>query len=80
MKTHATLQAHQLEKFAQFLEEHPGFVPLLFGQDALVCGFQVGGSYLGITELEKMIATQSHFDAQEAALLLAPMGAQARLL
>ncbi len=75
MKRQATMQAHQIEKFARFLEEHPGFSPLLMGEDALVCGFQVGGSYLRIEDMERLIATQPQFDAQEAALLLAPLGA-----
>jgi hypothetical protein len=75
MKRQATMQTHQLENFARFLEEHPGFSPLLMGQDALVCGFQVGGSYLQIAEMERLIATQPQFDAEEAALLLAPLDA-----
>jgi len=69
-----TMQAHQLEAFARFLEEHPGFSPLLMGQDALVCGFQVCGSFLRIEEMERLITTQPQFDAQEAAMLLAPAG------
>ena len=75
MKKNVTMQAHQMEKFARFLEEHPGFAPLLMGQDALICGFQVGGSYLRVEEMECLIATQPHFDAREAAQLLAPLGA-----
>jgi hypothetical protein len=74
METPGTLQAHQFEKFARFLAEHPGFSPLLMGPDALVCGFQVGGAYLAIAEMEKMMAIQPHFDAHDAALLLTPMG------
>jgi hypothetical protein len=75
MQRQGTMQAHQIEKFARFLEEHPGFSPLLMGEDALVCGFQVGGSFLRIEEMEALIATQPQFDAQEAAVLLAPSGA-----
>jgi hypothetical protein len=75
MKRQSTMQAYQLEKFARFLEEHPLFSPLLMGQDALVCGFQVGGSYLQIEEMERLMATQPQFDAHEAALLLAPLSA-----
>jgi len=78
MKRQGTMQAHQLEKFARFLEEHPGFSPLLMGEDALVCGFQVGGSFLRIAEMERLIATEPQFDAQEAELLLAPLGARIR--
>jgi hypothetical protein len=75
MKRQGIMQAHQLEQFAGFLEEHPGFSPLLMGQDALVCGFQVGGSYLRIEEMERLIAAQPQFDAQEASLLLARLDA-----
>jgi hypothetical protein len=74
MKIPGTLQTHQFETFARFLEEHPGFSPLLMGPDALVCGFQVGGAYLAITEMEQMMTTQPHFDAHDAALLLTPAG------
>jgi hypothetical protein len=31
MKRQATMQASQLEEFALFLEEHPGFSPALQG-------------------------------------------------
>lgn len=72
MKRQGTMQAYQIEKFARFLEEHPGFSPLLMGEDALVCGFQVGGSLLRIEEMETLIATLPQFDAQEVAVLLAP--------
>jgi hypothetical protein len=75
MKRQGTMQAHQLESFVRFLEEHPGFAPLLMGQDALVCGFQVGGTYLQIEEMEQLIATHPQFDAKAAALLLAPLAA-----
>jgi len=78
MKRQCCIQAHQLTKFAQFLEEHPGFSPILIGEDAQVCGFQVGGSYIGIADMETMIAAQPQFDRQEAALLLAPLGVRAR--
>ena len=74
MKRQATMQTHQLATFARFLEEHPGFSPLLLGEDALVCGFQVGGSLLSIDEMERLIAIQPQFDAWEAALLLTPSG------
>jgi hypothetical protein len=53
------MQAHQLETFARFLEEHPGFSPLLMGEDALVCGFQVGGTFLRIEEMEIGIDAKS---------------------
>jgi len=76
MKRQGLMQAHQLEPFARFLEEHPAFSPLLIGEEALVCGFQVGGSYLGTAEMEKMIATEPNFDEQQAAFLLAPLGAR----
>ena len=66
----ATMQPAQLEPFAHFLEEHPGFSPLLTGEDALVCGFQVGGCFLRIDEMEQLLATRPQFNARQAALLL----------
>jgi hypothetical protein len=72
MKKRVTMQEDQLERFARFLEEHPGFSPLLMGEDALVAGFQMGTSGLEISEMEIIIAVQPHFDLQQAAVLLAP--------
>jgi len=69
MKEQRTVQAHQLEKFALFLEKHPAFSPLLMGGDALVFGFLVDGAFLRIEEMERLVDTQPRFDAQEAALL-----------
>ncbi|MGC2108820.1 MAG: hypothetical protein WA655_04840 [Candidatus Korobacteraceae bacterium] len=80
MKRQGTMQAQQLEKFARFLDEHPGFAPLLAGEDARVYGFQVGCSYLGIDAMEELMSIQPHFDAREAALLLAPLGGAVRAL
>ena len=70
MRKPVVMQAHQLEPFARFLEDHPGFSPYLVGEDALVGGFQVGGSYLLIDEMERLIATRPHYDERQAALLL----------
>jgi hypothetical protein len=44
------LSAGQLEKFARFLETHPGFYPELTGENAEICGFRVGGCFLSIGE------------------------------
>ena len=68
MKRQATMQASQLEEFALFLEEHPGFSPALKGEDALVCGFRAGECLLTLAEMGRLIATQPHFDAREAAI------------
>jgi len=65
-----TMRGEQVKKFARFLEEHPGFSPLLLGEDAIVCGFQVGSSFLRVEDMEELIATRPQFDAQESALLL----------
>jgi hypothetical protein len=59
MKTPGTMQVPQLEKFARFLEEHPGFSPLLEGEDAVVCGFQAGDCFLTLDEMERLIAPQT---------------------
>ena len=58
MKSHEFMQHHQLETFARFLEEHPGFAPTLVDEDALVCSSEIGGSHVSIAEMERMIAGQ----------------------
>jgi hypothetical protein len=75
MERLTAIPAPQLERFARFLDEHPGFSPVLVGENALVRGFQVGGSNLTLDEMEAMIAIQPHFDELEAALLLASVHA-----
>ena len=78
MKTQATMQSDQLEKFACFLDEHPGFSPELKGEDAVVCGFHIGECFLTVAEMARLIATQPHFDADTAALLLVLPGISGR--
>jgi len=58
MKTQATMHADQLEKFARFLEMHPGFYPELKKENAMVCGFHVGGCFLTIAEMDRFISSQ----------------------
>ena len=70
MKTQATMQIGQLEKFARFLETHPGFYPELREETAAVCGFRVGGCLLTIADMERLIDSQPRFDSRETALLL----------
>jgi hypothetical protein len=72
MKTTAIMRAGQLERFARFLEEHPGFAPLLEGDNAVVFGFQTGDCMLTLGEMESLIAAEPNFDAQQASLLLSP--------
>ncbi len=69
MKRQITMQAHQLVPFARFLEQHPSFSPLLIGDDALVCGFQVGFSYLGLAAMDSIVANPPNLVAQAAPLL-----------
>lgn len=71
MKCQGTKQTSQLEEFALFLEQHPGFSPELRGEDAVVWAFRVGGCLLTLAEMAKLIAIKPHFDAREATLLLA---------
>ena len=78
MKKPATLQTHQLGTFARFLEEHPGFSPLLCGEEALVYAFQVGTSALDVPDMEKLIGAQPHFDAREIEALLASLSPSSR--
>jgi hypothetical protein len=78
MKAQCLMRAGQIERFAQFLEEHPDFSPLLVGENAQVCGFQVGASFLAIADLETIIATEPQFDQQQADRLLSPFRARRR--
>jgi len=78
MKTQWLMRAGQIERFAQFLEEHPDFSPLLVGENAQLCGFQVGASFLGVADLETIIAAPAQFDQQQVERLLAPFGARRR--
>ena len=73
-----TMQADHLKPFALFLEEHPGFSPLLMEESALVYGFQVGGCYLRIDEMERLIATRPQFNSRQAVLLLSSPGNRRR--
>ncbi|MGA7463291.1 MAG: hypothetical protein WBW69_23850 [Candidatus Korobacteraceae bacterium] len=70
MKTSAIMRTDQLERFARFLKEHPGFSPLLQGEDAAIFGFQTGHCVLTLGEMERLVAAEPHFDAEQAALLL----------
>ena len=79
MKRQATIQADHLEKFACFLEEHPGFSPELKGEDALACGFRIGECFLTIEEMDRLIAARPFLDAGAAALLLASPCPSARM-
>jgi hypothetical protein len=67
METLETIRADQLETFAHFLEEHPSFSPLLFGEDALVCGFQVGQCLLSIEEMEQLVNTKQRRRSRDTA-------------
>ena len=77
LDTHSTMSAGQLEKFARFLETHCGFYPELRGENAVICGFRVGGCFLSVGEMNEFISTEPHFAAHEAALLLAAQPASA---
>lgn len=78
MKGQRTVHARQLEEVALFLEEHPGFSPELKGEDALVCGFCIGASFLSIAGMIRLVAARPHFDVrQEETLLLTSRSAPA---
>lgn len=59
MKTPRAMQAGLIEKFARFLEEHPGFSPELMGENAYVYGFQIGNCLLSVEDMERLITTRS---------------------
>jgi len=67
LKTHSTMSAGQLEAFARFLETHPGFYPELMEENAVICGFRVGGCFLNVDEMTEFISAQPHFNPQETA-------------
>jgi len=77
MKASANMQADQMERFAKFLEEHPGFTPLLQGEEAVIFGFQTGDCFLTLSEMDRLIAAEPHFDAQQSALLMARVARRA---
>ena len=56
MKRLTAMRADQLEAFAGFLEGHPAFSPVLYGEDGLVCGFFVGKCFLTLHDLERLLA------------------------
>lgn len=81
MKTPSAIPPGQLQKIARFLEEHPGFWPELTGEDALLCGFHVGGCFLTIGDMDRLISSRPCFDTRETALLLtAPLNMSKRRL
>lgn len=73
MKTVEIMRADQLQRFAQFLEDHPGFSPLLQGDDAVIFGFQTGDCFLTLSEMDRLVGAEPHFDSEQAAVLLAPV-------
>jgi hypothetical protein len=79
MKGRGTKQASHTEELALFLEGHPSFSPELRGEDAVVWGFRVGACFLTLGEMERLIATQPHFDARETTVLLAAPEPSARM-
>ena len=66
----STMPAGRLEKFARFLEVHPGFYPELEEENGLISGFRVGVCFLSVAEMDEFISTQPHFVPHDAALLL----------
>jgi hypothetical protein len=70
MKTQRTIQTHQLEKFARFLEIHPGFYPELEEENAMVCGFHVGGCFLAIADMDMIISSQPRQSPSVSVLML----------
>jgi len=56
VKKHEAAQGYPLEPFAQFLEEYPSLSPGVSGDDTAVDGFQVGGCFLTITDMEWLFA------------------------
>ena len=78
MRIVAAMGTSRVRKFARFLEEHPGFSPALWGDDAMVYGFRVGECFLSMDGMERLIDTP--VEAQAAVLLrnLLPAAAKRR--
>jgi hypothetical protein len=57
MKGHDNTQ-YPLDEAVQFMDDHPGFSPVLSGDDAIICGFQVGECFLSIDEMHWLFATR----------------------
>ena len=54
MTTQSITPVYDLGELARFLDEHPGFSPLLTGADAILCGFRVGDCVLSIGEVQAL--------------------------
>jgi hypothetical protein len=65
------VQRDQLKKFADFLEVHPAFSPVLYGEDGLVCGFFVGKCFLTLHDMDRLLAASP--DTRPTTLLSAPV-------
>ena len=66
----STMSVGQLEKFARFLEIHPGFYPELKEENGAISGFRVGGCLLSIGEMDEFMSAEPHLAPHEASLLL----------
>jgi len=66
-----TMKAKHLEKLVDFLEAHPAFSPVLYGEEGLVCGFFIGKCFLTLHDMERLLAASP--DSRWATLLAAPV-------
>jgi hypothetical protein len=59
MKSANTMDAHQLGELARFLDDHPAFSPTFSSSsdDPILCGFQVGESFLTFEEMRYLLRT-----------------------
>jgi hypothetical protein len=69
MKPPIAIAEEQLEKFARFLEIHPGFYPELDEENASICGFRVGGWLLSIHEMDRLVSSQQSATLSRASLV-----------
>ena len=77
MKWQGAMRISQIGKFSRFLEEHPGFAPELVSEEAVVCGFHLGESFLTVGEMDKLASAeaQSPNRKQEEVAVKAPSNA-----
>ncbi len=59
MKWQSAMRTSQIEKLTRYLEQHPGFSPELVSEDAVVCGFHLGESFLTVGEMNKLASEEA---------------------
>ncbi len=59
MKWQGAMRISQIEKITRYLEQHPNFSPELVSEEAVVCGFHLGESFLTVREMNKLASEEA---------------------